>query len=69
MCENDVKLIRTMFIVSGAMHAAMVFAKAMGIAGWRGIIIIWLIIMLIGVAITFCFHFSDCIGKINACTK
>ena len=69
MCENDVKLIRTMFIVSGAMYAAMVFAKAMGIAGWRGIIIIWLIIMLIGMAITFCFHFSDRIGKINTCTK
>lgn len=112
--ENDVKLIKIMFIVSGVMYAAMffvtnvwinialfvvalaavacasaalwsiyvpslansgkvssangildcsgyfaaalaniVFAKAMSLTGWRGIIIIWFLIMIIGLAITF----------------
>ncbi len=39
--------------------ANIVFAKAMSVAGWRGIIIIWFVIMMIGLAITFCFRFSD----------
>ena len=121
--ENDVKLIRIMFIVAGAMYAAMffvtnvwiniaffvvalaaaacasaalwsiyvpslakskkvssangildcssylaaalaniVFAKAMSAMGWSGIIIIWFVIMMTGLAITFCFRFS---GKVK----